>query len=78
MNKFPPTICGPFCLFFLSHLYNPHPNLNVQDEEKSIALISKVLDSIFSHDEDPETRYDENTKLLMRFVRQYNIKGNFL
>ena len=69
-------MCGVFCLFFLKHLYEPHVNLGVHNEGKSVKLISKILNGLFTHDE--ESKYEENTNTLLRFIKKYDIKGKFV
>ena len=69
--------CGVFCLYTLSHVYDPHESLGVHDMKKSVETIAHILDQIYSHDKNEEIRYEENTERLRRFVKTYNIKGKF-
>ena len=68
--------CGVFCLYTLSHLYDPHEDLEMEEEaSRNPKMIIKLLDQLYEHD--TPNKYKINTKKMRRFVKHFNINGDF-
>ena len=68
------SYCGAFCLYLLYNLFNPEDSSSIIDDSFVTAdTLNQLISELFHN----ETKTTLNSKIMKKFIKEYNIKGSF-